>query len=135
MPMLEVSTMEGPVLTEWNATRHAAQFLRCMPEYLNDKIGHYFVRRNANREGARTARSGGWLYHRHSLERVRAIMDALGVEARRGAELYHAIRTLRDRELLEAILEGELTGAVPELVRDADQIDIDDQLKRKRRRQ
>lgn len=65
-------------------------------------------RESANKPGTRTARSGGWLYHRDDLERVRAIMDALGCAPLRGAQILHAIRTLKARELVEWLVEGQL---------------------------
>jgi hypothetical protein len=97
------------MLTEWSDARTAAIFLKpCTPKHLNEELGIYLRRESANRPGTRTARSGGWRYHRDDLERVRAIMDALGCAPLRAAQHFHAIKVLRDRELLELLLAGEL---------------------------
>lgn len=97
------------MLTEWSDARTAAIFLKpCTPKHLNEELGIYLRRESANRPGTRTARSGGWKYHRADLERVRAIMDALGCAPLRAAQHFHAVKTLRDRELLELVLAGEL---------------------------
>lgn len=97
------------MLTEWSDARTAAIFLKpCTPKHLNEELGVYLNRESANRPGSRTARSGGWRYHRADLERVRAIMDALGCAPLRAAQHFHAIKTLRDRELLELVLSAEL---------------------------
>lgn len=120
-------------LAEWSDARTAALFLKpCTPRYLNEELGPMLRRESANRPGTRYATSGGWRYHRDDLERVRAIMEALGCGAYQATRHLHAIRTCQDRKLLEWILEAELHAA---LKRDAAQIDIDDKLKRKRRRQ
>ena len=118
-------------LAEWSDARTAALFLKpCTPKHLNEELGPMLRRESANRPGTRTARSGGWRYHRDSLERVRAIMDALGCSALAAARHLHAMRTCDDRQLTEWLLERELKET---LKRDAAQIDIDDKLKRKRR--
>lgn len=97
-------------LPEWSDARTAALFLKpCTPKHLNEEVGIFLLRESANRPGARTARGGGWLYHREPLERVRAIMDALGVKPLRAAQHFHAIRTLNERELLGLIV-GELAA-------------------------
>lgn len=120
-------------LAEWSDARTAALFLRpCTPRYLNEELGTMLRRESANRPGTRYATSGGWRYHRDDLERVRAIMDALGCAAFAATRHLHAMRTLSDRKLLEWLLEHELRKT---LERDAAQIDIDEKLKRKRRRQ
>jgi hypothetical protein len=88
-------------LTLWNDARTAALYLKpCTPKYLNDEIGAQLTRQSANRPGAETARGGGWLYHRHDLERLRAIMDALGCNASKAVWLLHGIRTLGKRAML-----------------------------------
>ncbi len=99
------------MLLEWTDARTAAIFLKpCTPKHLNEELGIYLRRESANRPGTRTARSGGWRYHRADLERVRAIMDSLGCAALRAAQHFHAIKRLRDSapETLQAILELEL---------------------------
>lgn len=117
-------------LPEWSDARTAALFLKpCTPEVLNRHLGPMLRRESANRPGSRTARSGGWRYHRDDLERVRAIMDATGCAALKAAQHLHAIRTLRDRKLLELMLERELEADLP----DPRQIDLHDQLQRKRK--
>lgn len=101
------------MLNEWNDARAAAIFLKpCTPRTLNEELGPYLRRETGNRPGTRTARSGGWRYHRDDLERVRAIMDALGCSALRAAQHLHAIRTLEDRALLEHMLSKELTATI-----------------------
>lgn len=96
-------------LLEWSDARTAALWLKpCTPKHLNEELGPFLRRETANKPGTRTARSGGWRYHRADLERVRAIMDALGCAALRAAQHFHAIKTLRDRELLELVLGAEL---------------------------
>lgn len=88
-------------LAEWNDARSAAIFLKpCTPKHLNEELGPMLRRQSANRPGTRTARSGGWLYHRHDLERVRAIMDALGCRALKAAWLFHSIKILGELEML-----------------------------------
>lgn len=100
-------------LPEWSDARSAALFLKpCTPKHLNEELGIYLRRETGNRPGTRTARSGGWRYHREDLERVRAIMDALGCSALRAAQHFHAIRTLDARELLELMLGGELEQTI-----------------------
>lgn len=109
----QLPTSEGQMLTEWSDARTAAIFLKpCTPKHLNEELGIYLRRESANRPGTRTARSGGWRYHRDDLERVRAIMDALGCAALRAAQHFGAIKTLRDRELLELLLGAELEQTV-----------------------
>lgn len=101
------------MLTEWSDARTAALFLKpCTPKHLNEELGIYLRRESANRPGTRTARSGGWKYHRHDLERVRAIMDALGCAPLRAAQHFHAIKTMQDRGLLEFMLEKELDQTI-----------------------
>lgn len=96
-------------LTDWNDARTAALWLKpCTPKHLNEELGSYLRRESGNKPGTRTARSGGWLYHRADLERVRTIMDALGCAPLRAAQHLHAIKTLRDRALLELLLGAEL---------------------------
>lgn len=89
-------------LEEWSDARTAALFLKpCTPKHLNEELGTMLQRESANRPGTRTARSGGWRYHRDDLSRVRAIMDALGCAPLRATQYLHALRVLRDRELIE----------------------------------
>lgn len=88
-------------LPEWLDARSAALFLKpCMPKYLNEDLGEMLTRKTANRPGTRSARSGGWLYHRHDLERVRAIMDALGAKPAKAVQLFHAMKTLNARQMI-----------------------------------
>jgi hypothetical protein len=117
-------------LTEWVDARTAAIFLKpCTPEVLNRHLGPMLRRESANRPGARTARSGGWLYHRDDLERVRAIMEVMGCSPLKATQHFHMIRRCQDRKLLEWLLERELMRSV----RDDRQLDIDDKLKRRRK--
>lgn len=108
--MFEVPTIEVSMaitrlsLIEWNDARTAALFLNTTPKNLNEELGHNLERKTANRPGTLTARGGGWLYHRHDLERVRAIMDALGCPTRKAIELLHGIRRLGERRMLEELL-------------------------------
>lgn len=89
-------------LPEWSDSRTAALFLRpCTPKHLNEELGASLTRKSGNRFGTGHARSGGWWYHRHDLERVRAIMDALGCSANKAVWLLLGIRTLGSRKLLE----------------------------------
>lgn len=118
-------------LPEWSDARTAALFLKpCTVRTLNEEIGKYIKRQSGNRFGTPSnAKSGGWRYFRHDLERVRAIMDALGCPPLRAAQYFHALKVCKDRELIEWLLEQEL-----EPRRDEAQLDIDDQLKRRRKR-
>lgn len=119
-------------LLEWSDARTAALFLKpCTPRYLNEELGPMLRRESANRPGTRYATSGGWRYHRDDLERVRAIMDALGCGAYAATRHLHAMRTCEDRKLMEWLLERELKKTI----RDAAQTDIEEITKRKRRRQ
>lgn len=124
---------ESDLLTEWNDARTAALFLKpCTPKHLNEELGPMLKRESANRPGTRTARGGGWRYHRDDLERVRAIMEALGCAPLRAAQFLHAMRVIRDRELLEWLLARELETQIDKSTES--QLDIADQLNRKRRR-
>lgn len=88
-------------LDEWSDARTAAIFLRpCTPKHLNEELGPMLTRESGNRPGTRTARSGGWYYARHDLERVRAIMDALGCRALKAAWLFHSIKQLGARGMI-----------------------------------
>lgn len=117
-------------LDEWSDARSAALFLKpCTPEVLNRHLGPMLRRESANRPGSRTARSGGWLYHRDDLERVRAIMEVMGCSPLKAVQHFHMIRRCRDRKLLEWLLERELVQSI----RDDRQLDIDDKLKNRRR--
>lgn len=102
------------MLLEWTDARTAALFLKpCTPKHLNEELGPMLNRKSGNGPGARTARSGGWLYHRHDLERVRAIMDALGAKPLRAAQLFHAMKELNTRQMLPhllAELESNIKG-------------------------
>lgn len=92
-------------LPEWSDARAAAIYLKpCTPKHLNEEIGHNLERRSGNKPGTLTARGGGWLYHRHDLQRVRAIMDALGCKARQAVWLLWGIRQLGEREILPHLL-------------------------------
>lgn len=94
------------MLLEWVDARSAALFLKpCMPKHLNEELGPMLLRKTANRPGTLTARSGGWLYHRHDLERVRAIMDSLGAKPLKAVQLFHAMKELSTREMLPYLLE------------------------------
>lgn len=96
------------MLLEWNDARTAALFLKpCTPKHLNEELGVMLNRKSGNGPGARTARSGGWLYHRHDLERVRAIMDALGAKPLKAAQIFHALKELNRRQQI-AFLTAEL---------------------------
>lgn len=122
------------MLTEWNDARTAAIFLKpCTPKHLNEELGPMLKRESANRPGTRTARGGGWRYHRDDLERVRAIMEAVGCPPLRAAQLLHHMRTLKDRELLEWLVARELKEQIANTAEN--QLDIADVLRRKRRRQ
>lgn len=95
-------------LPEWVDARTAAIFLKpCTPKHLNEELGPMLTRESGNRPGTRTARSGGWYYHRHDLERVRAIMEALGCKPLKAAWLFHSIRELGERGMI-AYLGAEL---------------------------
>lgn len=121
------------MLAEWSDARTAALFLKpCTPKHLNEDVGQYLQRESGNTFNRTHARGGGWRYHRGDLERVRAIMDALGCSPLKAAQHLRAMRTCEDRELTEWLLERELRAT---LKRDAAQIDIDEKLKRKRRYQ
>ncbi len=88
-------------LPEWSDARSAAIFLKpCTAKHLNEELGHNLTRQSNNRPGTLTARGGGWLYHRHDLERVRAIMDALGCKPARAVWMLFGIRTLGARKML-----------------------------------
>lgn len=102
-------------LLEWNDARTAALFLKpCTPKHLNEELGPMLERKSANRPGTLTARSGGWLYHRHDLERVRAIMDSLGAKPLRAVQLFHAMKELNTREMLP-YLTAELNSTLQQL--------------------
>jgi hypothetical protein len=106
------------MLLEWSDARTAALYLRpCTPKFLNEELGPFLTRESANRPGAITARSGGWLYHRHDLERVRAIMTTLGYKPLAAARLFGAIKTLEARELLPYMLERPEIHSAPRRVR------------------
>lgn len=93
-------------LAEWSDARSAAIFLKpCTPKHLNEELGPMLRRKSANRPGSRTARSGGWLYCRHDLERVRAIMDAIGCTALKAAWFFHTMKHLTARQLVPYLLE------------------------------
>jgi glycine/D-amino acid oxidase-like deaminating enzyme len=76
-----------------------------MPKHLNEDIGPFLNRKSTNRLGTQHARGTGWFYHRHDLERVRAIMDALGCRASTAAWLFHAVKVLATRDLVPFLLE------------------------------
>lgn len=100
------------MLTEWSDARTAALFLRpCTPKHLNEEIGTYLTRESGNTFNQTHARGGGWRYHRHDLERIRAIMDALGCKALKAAWLFHAMKQLSTRNML-AYLNEELSANV-----------------------
>lgn len=93
-------------LAEWSDARSAAIFLKpCTPKHLNEELGQYLTRESANTFNQTHARGGGWRYHRHDLERVRAIMDALGCRALKACWLFHAMKQLAARELLPYLNE------------------------------
>ncbi len=88
-------------LAIWSDARTAALFLKpCTPKHLNEELGHNLTRESNNRPGTLSARGGGWLYHRHDLQRVRAIMDALGCKPARAVWLLWGIRELGSRKML-----------------------------------
>lgn len=121
-------------LNVWSDARTAALFLKpCTPKHLNEELGPMLTRESANRPGTRTARGGGWKYHRHDLERVRAIMDATGCAALRAAQHLHVMRVCRDRELVTWLLEAELAKQIADKSAET-QIDIEDQLHQRRKR-
>ncbi len=94
------------MLLEWSDARTAALFLRpCMPKHLNEELGPMLNRKSANRPGTLSARSGGWLYHRHDLERVRAIMDSLGAKPLKAVQLFHSMKELDERQMMPYLLE------------------------------
>ena len=100
-------------LLEWSDARTAAIFLKpCTPKHLNEHVGLLVRRESANRPGTRTAKSGGWRYHRDDLERVRAIMEALGCAPLRAAQYFHAIKVFKNRGLLEQLLAGALETTI-----------------------
>jgi hypothetical protein len=145
-----VETPDGKPLAEWDTdetgrryktlelwvdARTAALYLRpCMPKHLNEEIGPMLTRESANRPGTVTARSGGWRYHRHDLERVRAIMDAVGCKPLKAAWLFHALKQLRKRELVDWLLEPGIAERIEQQTTEV-QLDIADQLRRTRRRE
>ena len=93
-------------LLEWNDARTAALFLKpCTPKHLNEELGPMLNRKSANRPGALTARSGGWLYHRHDLERVRAIMEAIGAKPLKAAQFFTAMKVCKQREIIPYLTE------------------------------
>jgi hypothetical protein len=101
---MEAAAMER--LAEWSDARSAAIFLKpCTPKHLNEELGQYLTRKSGNVFNQTHARSGGWQYHKHDLERVRAIMDALGCRALKAAWLFHAIKELGRRGALPHLTE------------------------------
>ena len=99
------------MLTEWSDARSAAIFLKpCTPKHLNEELGQYLTRESGNTFNTTHARSGGWWYHRHDLERVRAIMDALGCRALKAAWLFHAMKQLHKRQMLDFLSEELATN-------------------------
>lgn len=93
-------------LLEWSDARTAAIYLKpCTARFLNEEIGSNLTRKANNRPGTVTARGGGWLYHRHDLERVRAIMESLGCRAHRAASLLQQLKELSRRQMLAYLLE------------------------------
>lgn len=106
------------LIGEWHDARAAAGYLRpCMPKHLNEELGPFLTRESANRPGAVTARSGGWLYHRHDLERVRAIMDQLGYKPLAAARLFHALKRLAELDAIPYLLERPVIETAPRRVR------------------
>lgn len=94
------------MLLEWSDARTAALFLKpCMPKHLNEELGSMLTRKSGNRPGALTARSGGWLYHREDLQRVRAIMDALGKPPLKATQIFHALKELNRRNMIAYLTE------------------------------
>jgi len=90
------------LLLEWSDARSAAIYLKpCTPKHLNEEIGTILKRESANRPGTRTARSGGWRYHRSDLVRVREIMDRIGCSPLRAAQHLWAVRRLRAAGVLD----------------------------------
>ena len=93
-------------LEEWNDARTAALFLKpCTPKHLNEELGVYLTRESGNTFNQTHARGGGWLYHRHDLERVRAIMDALGCRAQKACWLFGAMKVLSGRQMTAYLTE------------------------------
>lgn len=91
-------------LAEWSDSRTAAIFLgKCTPKHLNEELGLSLTRRANTRFGT-TARGGGWLYHRHDLQRARAIMDSLGCSASKAVWLLSGIRELGKRAMLAELV-------------------------------
>lgn len=96
----------GSTLPEWSDARTAAIFLKpCTPKHLNEEIGPFLTRESGNTFNQTHARGGGWQYHRHDLERVRAIMDALGCKALKAAWLFAAMKVLTARQMLPYLSE------------------------------
>ena len=96
----------GTHSTGYVDARSAAIYLKpCTPKHLNEHLGVFLERKTANRPGTRTARSGGWLYAEHDLERVRAIMNALGCKPLKAAWLFHAIKVLEGRGLIPELVQ------------------------------
>lgn len=90
---------------DWHDARTAALFLSTTPKHLNEELGPMLTRETGNRPGTRTARSGGWHYHRHDLERVRCIMDALGSKPLKAVQFFHMMKVVEERKLIPYLLE------------------------------
>jgi hypothetical protein len=101
-------------LPDWATTHEAWIYLKpCTRKSFAEVVGPLLERKSGNRPGAQYhARSGGWLYARADLERVRAIMDALGVTASDAAKTFHRIKGLADKGAIEWILGRVLDHAL-----------------------
>jgi hypothetical protein len=103
-----------PYLPDWSTTQQACIYLKpCTRKSFAEVVGPLLKRKSGNRPGAQYhARSGGWMYAREDLERVRAIMDALGITASDAAKTFHRIKGLEDKGAIEWILKRALDHAL-----------------------
>lgn len=97
---------------EWLDARDAARELGpCTPKHLTEEIGPLITRQSRSLTGARTARGVGYAYARHDIERLRAIMLALGCQPLRAAQILHGIRALGEKGML-AEISAELNSTI-----------------------
>lgn len=105
----------------WLDANDAARALGITVKSLTATVGPLLLRESRSLQG-RGARCVGYAYSREDIERVKAVMAALGWSAHEAAKVAWGIRTLGDKGMLRN-LETQLP------------IDLHGRVKAKRRRQ
>lgn len=99
----DIDTQRAELGGSWLIGQDAARMLQVTAPYLTKMLKHYLTHKSTSQRN-RAAFHNGYAYSVADLERVCAIMTALGCSALEGCKILHGVNVLGEKKMLPYIL-------------------------------